>query len=242
MLLKLIQGELFRLQKYNVTLMTLLVALIWSAMLYFIDNDVLLMSLLPLIVLIDVTMMSLMYTGAILYFEKSEMTMPSLLVTPASDDELILSKVLANVIHQTLSTLLVVVAFMLIRAIEVNLWLLIPMMMTIVALHTLFGFVLTYHSKGFTGMLTNLMVIIIVLSVPTILLNFEILSLSPLLSYLLLLSPFEQASQIITSIFTNTYNALFYVSIGLTFIYFISIYMLYVKPKYKTFVQKGSGV
>lgn len=242
MLSKLIKGELTRLQKYNVTLITLLVALLWGGMLYFINDDGIFMSILPLIVLIDVSVMSLMYTGAVLYFEKSESTMPSLLVTPATDQELILSKIIANVIHQTISTLLVVGAFILIRNIEVNLVMLIPLMMLIIALHTLLGFVLTYHSKGFTGMLTNMMVILIILTVPSVLITLNVINPAPWLSYILLLSPIEQATQIINGVFLETYNLEFFVSVLLMIVYFLSIYIFYVKPTYKSFVQKGSGV
>lgn len=242
MLLKLVKGELQRLQKYNVTLITLLVTLLWSGMLYFIEDENAFMTLLPLIVLLDVTVMALMYTGAVLFFEKSESTLPSLLVTPASDQELILSKIIANVIHQTISTLLVVLVFIFIRNIDVNLIFLIPLMMAIIALHTLFGFVLTYHSKGFTGMLTNMMILMIILAVPSVLITLNVIDIAPWMHYALLISPIEQASQMIQGIFLETYNTEFFVSLALSILYFLTIYSFYVKPTYKDFVQKGSGV
>ena len=124
MLLKLVKGELFRLNKYNVILVSLLVVIVWSIMLYLIEDPIIFSSIISIIILLDVTMMTVLYTGSVLNFEKTESTMPSLMVTPASEKQLIFSKVISSMIHQTTSTLLVVIAFMLIRGIEINLFIL----------------------------------------------------------------------------------------------------------------------
>ena len=139
---RLVKGELQRLQKYNVTLMSLIVAFIWVALLYFIDDPGIFSLLLPLVVILDITMMSVMYTGAVMNFEKSENTMFSILVTPVSYRDIIFSKVIANVIHQTISTLLVVIAFVLIKEVSVSLSIVFVMVISIV-FHTLLGFIFT---------------------------------------------------------------------------------------------------
>ena len=67
-LLVLIKGELQRLVKYNVVIVSLVVTLIWFLLLYFLDDVELIVSMLPFIVLVDVTMMSILYIGAMMFF------------------------------------------------------------------------------------------------------------------------------------------------------------------------------
>ena len=94
----LVKGELQRLNKYNMTFISILVAFIWGVMLFFVNADIL-GTLLPLVIILDATMMSLMYVGSVMYFEKSESTISTLLVTPISNSELLLSKLLANTLQ-----------------------------------------------------------------------------------------------------------------------------------------------
>ena len=74
MLLKLVKGELFRLNKYNVILVSLLVVIVWSIMLYLIEDPIIFSSIISIIILLDVTMMTVLYTGSVLNFEKTEST------------------------------------------------------------------------------------------------------------------------------------------------------------------------
>lgn len=114
-ILYLIQGELLRLNKYRVTLVSFLVALIWGLALYFIDDMDILSRLLPLIIQMEVTMMSIIFIGSILFFEKSEQTISTLLVTPISTGEQIWSKVIANTIHLLFSSVLILLVFYFIK-------------------------------------------------------------------------------------------------------------------------------
>ena len=85
----LVKGELYRLNKYNMTSISVFVAFMWGVMLYFVNAEIL-ATLLPMVILLDATMMSLMYVGAVMYFEKSESTISTMLVTPVSNSELLL--------------------------------------------------------------------------------------------------------------------------------------------------------
>lgn len=240
-LILLVKGELQRLQKYNVTLMSLIVAVIWSGILFFIDDMLLFQTLLPFVIMLDVTLMSVMYTGAVMYYEKSENTMFSLLVTPVTHASLIVSKVIANVIHQTISTGLVIVVFVFIKGIEVS-FLIVLIMMLSIALHTLIGFVFTYTAKDFTSMLTNFMFVMIVVVTPTLLISLNIISSTNWVNYLLLLSPVEQASNMIQGVMSKSYHDRFIISAILSLIYVFVMYRWYVLPKFSNYVQKGSGV
>ena len=242
MLLKLVKGELFRLNKYNVILVSLLVVIVWSIMLYLIEDPVIFSSLISIIILLDVTMMTVLYTGSVLNFEKTESTMPSLMVTPASEKQLIFSKVISSMIHQTTSTLLVVIAFMLIRGIEINLFILTPIILINVATFTLYGFVFAFLSKDFTSLLANLSTVYILLMLPSLLIYFGVFQSTEMINLILLLSPMEQALVLINSVVNSDYSIYFILSLSMMLIYFLLTYNLIVKKQFNKYVQKGSGV
>jgi fluoroquinolone transport system permease protein len=238
---KLVLGELQRLQKYNVTLMSLIVTLIWIALLFFIDDANLFQLLLPLVIVFDVTMMSIMYTGAVMYYEKSENTMFSILVTPVSHQDVILSKVIANIVHQTISTSLVIISFIIIKDVSISFTVIISMVLSI-GFHTLLGFVFTYTAKDFTSMLTNFMIVMILFATPSILVYVQAFEISTFLSYGLLLSPIEQTTVMISSAFSNNYELSFFISVAFMLSYGFLMYKFYVLPQFSSYVQKGSGV
>jgi fluoroquinolone transport system permease protein len=182
-----------------------------------------------------------MYTGAVMYYEKTENTMFSILVTPVSHQDIIYSKVIANIIHQTISTSLVIIAFILIKEVSLSFSIFFSMILAI-GFHTLLGFVFTYTAKDFTSMLTNFMFVMIILATPSILIFMNVFEVSTWVSYLLLLSPIEQVTVMISSAFSNTYNLSFFISIFLMVLYSVVLYHIYILPKFSTYVQKGSGV
>lgn len=242
MLLKLVKGELFRLNKYNVILVSLLVVIVWSIMLYLIEDPIIFSSIISIIILLDVTMMTVLYTGSVLNFEKTESTMPSLMVTPASEKQLIFSKVISSMIHQTTSTLLVVIAFMLIRGIEINLFILTPIILINVATFTLYGFVFAFFSRDFTSLLANLSTVYILLVLPSLLIYFGVLQSTEMINFILLLSPMEQALVLINSVVNSDYSIHFIFSLSMMLFYFLLTYNLIVKKQFNKYVQKGSGV
>jgi len=239
---RLILGELQRLQKYNVTLISLLVVLMWGAMIYFIDDIQLVQSILPFIIVIDITVMPLLYAGAVLFFEKSESTLMSLLVSPLTHKHMIFSKIYANIIHQMISTLLVLLTFYILKSVDIPIIELMLVMILAIFLHTLLGFIFVYISKDFTGMLTNVMVALILLSVPSILYTLQVIELSNVLRYILLLSPFESTLTLVNHIFLGDYSLSTLISIAVLIGWSFAACYLVVLPRFKTFVQKGSGV
>jgi fluoroquinolone transport system permease protein len=240
MLKSLVIGELQRLKKYNVTLVTLLVVILWSALLYFIEDNGLFNTILPLVVVVDITFMPLLYVGAILFFEKSESTLFSLTVTPVSDTLMIWSKIIANVIHQLIATSLVIVLFIFIKGIDVNIIPTLLVMIVGILLYTLLGFVFTFKSKDFTTMLTYVMSLMIFFSIPSILISLQIITIPPWLSYLLLLNPFESTLYVITSVLTHVYTLKTSLGILIQILWFVGLYLFYVKKHYMSFIQKGS--
>ena len=241
-MLFLIKGELLRLNKYRVTTVSLLVAFVWGLVLYFIDDMDILEQMLPMIIMIDATMMSIIFIGSILFFEKSEQTISTLLVTPTSTDEQILSKIIANTVHLLFSSLLIVVVFYFVKGVEVNFYWLIPVLILCIAFHSLLGYVFSYHSKDFTSMLLGVMMFIIFLSIPSILLQFGILFKGEFWRYLLLITTAQSAAELIALGFGGAFTLTSAISFAWLIIAGALGYIFYIKPAYKAYAVKQGGI
>lgn len=237
----LVKGELSRLNKYNVTSISILIAIMWSIILFFVD-EVALASLLPLILMLDATVMSLMYIGSVMFFEKSESTISTMLVTPSTSSELVLSKVLANTIHNIFSSALIIIAFFFIKHVEFNWFLIFLGIFAATAFHTIAGLYLAYFQKNFTGMLVNIMILAFVLLIPTALYELGILT-ADFWKYLLLINPIQAAAEVIGGAFTGyVFTYVYYISLGYMIIGGLLVYRLLVLPKFHDYAIKQSGV
>ncbi|MCK5761816.1 MAG: hypothetical protein KAH16_02825 [Candidatus Izimaplasma sp.] len=237
----LVKGELYRLNKYNMTFISILVAFLWGVMLFFVNADIL-ATLLPMVVLLDATMMALMYVGALMYFEKNESTISTMLVTPVSNSELLLSKLIANTLHNMFSSALIIAVFVLIKDVKVEYFLIFLGIFVSTAVFTLIGIVLAYFSKDFTGMLMIVMIFSMTFMTPVVLLMMGIIE-GEFWEVLLLLNPIESAREIISGGFTGyaiTYK--YYLSLGYLTIGGVLLYIFYALPKFQDYAIKQSGV
>lgn len=241
-LLFLVQSELVRLNKYKVTLVSFLVAIIWFLLLFFIEDNNLLNQILPFILTVDATMMSIIFIGSVMFFEKSEQTVSTILVTPTTYHEQILSKVIANTIHMLLSSLMILLIFLFLRSVDMNLFILIPVLMLSIMAHSLLGFVFSYHSKDFTSMLMFVMTYSLIFIIPSVLYQFNIFFTETYWKYILILSPSQATAYLMEWGLTGVIE----IESVVAFIYlmFLSIlgYIFYVHPKYKYYAVKQSGV
>lgn len=237
----LITGELARLNKYNVFSISILVAIIWGLILFFMDEDVL-GNLLPFVLLIDASLMSVMYIGTVSYFEKIESTISTLLVTPTTNGELVLSKVIANTIHNMLSSALIILVFYFIKDVDVNFFMIFFGILVVTTFFTIAGLSLSYYLKDFTTMLVAIMAISFALVLPTALYLFGVLSWSGW-EVILLISPIQAAEHIISGGFNNYtfgyeyFVSLFYLGVGGPL-----LYKLHTLPKFQSYAIKQSGV
>jgi fluoroquinolone transport system permease protein len=238
----LIKGELLRLNKYRVTTVSLLVAFVWGLVLYFIDDMDILEQMLPMIIMIDATMMSVIFIGSIMFFEKSEQTISTLLVTPTSTDEQILSKVIANTIHMLASSLLIILVFYFVKGVTVNFFWMIPILIVCIAFHSLLGYVFSYHSKDFTSMLLGVMMFVIFLSIPSILHQFNILFKGDFWRYALLITPAQASAELIALGFGGTFTLASAISLVWLLLAGILGYTFYIKPAYKAYAVRQGGI
>ena len=238
----LIKGELTRLTKYNVTTVSFIVAVVWFLLLFFLDNQDLLMQMLPFVIIIDATMMSIIFIGSVMFFEKTESTFSTMLVTPVTNEELILSKAIANTTHSMFSSLLVILVFFLVKQVEVSWHIIIPGLALAIFMHSLLGFVFSFHAKDFTSLLVNVMIYSFVITIPVMLHYFDLILKADIWDTLLLVIPTQASIKLIEAGFGGVIDYKFYVSILVLILYASLGYFFYVKPKFKTYAVKLSGV
>jgi fluoroquinolone transport system permease protein len=241
-LIVLIKGELQRLNKYHVTTVSFIVAFIWFLLLFFIDDANLLSQLLPFVIVIDATMMSIIFIGAIMFFEKTEQTFSTMLVTPVSNQELILSKAIANTIHTLLSSMLVVVVFYFVKDVDVHWFGVIVALVISVMFHSLLGFVFSFHGKDFTTMLVNVMLYSFLFTIPSVLNFFNIIFKGKIWEYILLLSPTQAAIKLIEVGFGEAISLKYWISLVVLIGGGFLGYIYYIKPNFKKYAVKQSGV
>lgn len=240
-LLLLVKGDLYRLNKYNVFFMSLLIALAWGLILYFVNAEVF-NALLPFIILTDATLMSIFYIGSVMFFEKKESTLSTILVTPVSNQEIILSKVLSNTLHNLFSTALIIVAFIFIKDTKINYVLMLIAIVVVTAVFTSWGLLISYFQKDFTTMLTNIMALMFLFLLPTALYSFGVLK-SDVWKYILLINPIQAAQEVIMGGFKGVtldwqyYFSLVYLLIG----GFLS-YKFLIVPYFNKYAASISGV
>jgi len=237
----LVKGELKRLNKYNVFAISILVSIMWATILYFLDNAIL-AAVLPMVLIVDATMMSIMYIGSVMFFEKNESTISTMLVTPATNGELVLSKVLANTIHNLFSSVLIIVAFVLLKDVEINYFLMFVGITLATTFHTILGLYMAYYQKNFTNMLVNIMIFSFALMVPSILFQLNVIH-GEWVEYVLLINPIQAAAELIGGGFTvYTFPWQYYYSLGYLLIGAILIYRFLVLPKFQDYAVRQSGV
>ena len=238
----LVQGELQRLHKYNFTSISVFVAFIWGVVLYFLDSDML-STFLPLILMLDATMMAVMYVGAVMYFEKNESTISTLLVTPITNSELILSKVVSYTLHNLLSAVLLIIVFVLIRYVQMNYILILVGIVLTTGFFTTAGVVLSYFQKDFTTMLVQIMMLAFALFIPQILVEFNVLK-GDFWEIIMYINPIQVASNLIGYAFDGNMidNFDYFYSLGYIILGGVLLYRFLALPKFQEYAVKQSGV
>lgn len=241
-LIVLIQGELQRLTKYHVTTISFLVTIIWFLLLYFIDDSNVLAMLLPFVIIIDATMMSIIFIGSIMFFEKTESTFSTMLVTPVTNQEMILSKTIANTIHSFISCMAIIIIFHFVKGVEVA-WIYVSIALILsIVFHSLLGFAFAFHSKDFTSMLVNVMIYNFLFLIPTALNFFNIVLKGVIWEHVLLIAPTQAAVKLIEVGFGEPLALKSIIAFLVLLLGAIFGYKYYILPKFKAYAVKQSGV
>ena len=232
-------GELQRMKKYHILGASFLVSLIWIGVLHFAGiEDV--TSLFPLLIFFDTTAMAMLLVGVTMFFEKQEGTIKTLLVSPISKSEYILSKTFANITSNIVTLAILYLYAIFFKEIDVNILGLLGAVILISFLHSLIGFLLTYYSKDFTELLIGMMKYSVVLSIPVILEQVGLIK-SEFVRNLLYIIPTKASMTLLQAPAVGVeswelYLSLFYIAIASIGLYFI------VSKKFDEFAIKESGV
>ncbi len=164
----LMAGEIQRLQKYNILAASLVAALLFIGVLHFSEiRDV--TAIFPLLIFMDATSMAVVLIGASMFFEREEGSIKTILVSPVGKMEYSLAKCLATVFTSLLTLILLYVYAVTFREINVNLPFLLAGVVLVAGFHALVGFLLTFYSRDFTGLLMNMIKYFFVFMIPVLL-------------------------------------------------------------------------
>lgn len=238
-LIPLVKGEFDRLNKYNLFTANFVVLLLWVGLAWFFEGEELRMFL-PVIFLMDATMMTMILVGATLFYEKQEHTLNSIMVSPVSEEEYLFTKIIVNVINSLISVVFISAAVFIVKDVTYNYLLLVPAVIVVTVIHTLIGIRISYNANSFTSMLVNFIVYVFLFLFPSLFVMLDIIG--PEVGKLLIIMPPEISRILISTIVQNVEPwklvfGYFYLA-GLSFIF----YRFIVKPKFNDFIMRETGV
>lgn len=238
-LISLVKGEFDRLNKYNLFTANFVVLLLWVGLAWFFEGEELKLFL-PVVFLLDATMMTMLMVAATLFYEKQEHTLNSIMVSPVSEDEYLLSKIIVNIINSLTSVVFISAAVYFIRDVTYDYWKLVPAVIVVTVVHTLIGIRLSYYAKNFTSMLVNFIVYVFLFLFPSLFALLDIIG-PEVARYLIILPPETSRILIITIVQeVEPWKLVF----GYGYLLFLSFifYRFVVKPKFNDFVMRETGV
>ena len=218
----LIQGELQRMKRYNIFSGGAVVALLWVAVLYFLDASMT-AAIFQTFLYVDITSMPILLVGVALFYERQEGSLKAILVSPVSKAGYLLSK-LAALLVSSLFTLVLLYSFAYyFRDFRAQTLGLVAAVLIIATFHVLFGILLTFHSKNFTSLLMRVMLYMFVFLLPVLLSELGLIS-QPFLKNLLYIAPTKASMELLGSVTQTTLGSGFWygllyltAAIGITF-------------------------
>ncbi len=232
------RGELVRLKKYNILAAGFLVALIWILVLH-LTNTSDIGRLLIVVLFFDVTAMAGIMIGVTIHYEKQESTLKTMLVAPISKDEFILSKILANMTSSLLTLVVLLIYGYWVKNVSLNIPILVGSVILGIFQFSLIGYLLTYRSRDFTGMLMNLMAFNIFMSIPVVL-DFVGLIKNDVLSKLMYALPTKALLTLMTAAVNRPETWELVLSLGYLLILTAASFIV-IRNQFDSFSAKESG-
>lgn len=235
----LVKGELNRLKKYNLFTATMVVLLLWVGMTWLLEAEEI-TAFVPLILLMDSSMMTIALVGATLFYEKKEHTINSILVTPVRESEYILAKIIVSVINSLITVIALSATVYFLKDISFNFALVTAAIVIITVFHTLLGIWFAYFSKNFSSLLVNFMLYVLILMLPTVLADLGVFG-KGIAQFFIILPP-DAASIILKAGFETV--DLWKVIFGFTYLAVLSFvqYKYIIKPRFNDYVMRETGV
>ncbi|MEZ4357377.1 MAG: ABC transporter permease [Eubacteriales bacterium] len=191
--IRLTLGELKRLVAYKILPISLVTGLIWIIIFLFISKEDA-SHIAPLLIFVDICMMSILLIGASHHLEKQEGTINSMMIMPVSLGDILFAKVVSSLFLGLESAVVISAALFFIHGVTFNYGWLLLFVIIAGAAHTAIGFFLSLISKDFTSMLGLMMAYMLPFTIPTILFAFGIINAK--YEWLLMISPSQSAAEL----------------------------------------------
>lgn len=238
-ILVLIFGEFKRMVEYKIAAASIVVALLWIGVLYLTEiPDITL--IFPLLIFVDATTMAILMVGVTIFFEKQEGSLRAILVTPISKNDYLLTKMIITITASVLTLVVLYIYAAVFREINLSFIGLLGAVILISLFHSLVGFILSYYSRDFTGLLVNMMKYLFLFLIPTILVYVNIIR-NDLLELLLYLAPTRAAIILLNAPAGNVDSgdlvyALVYLGLGSVILF------VFVSRLFDSFAAREGGV
>jgi fluoroquinolone transport system permease protein len=236
----LVQGEFTRLAKYNLFSASFAVALIWIVLAAFLSLDEL-KQFLPLVFLMESSLMTALLVGAEMFYEKKEHTISSLLISPMTQQDYMASKIIAHTLNTLIIFMVISGSLYFLKDYLLNLHWLVLAVGLVCAFYVFVGLVLSYYSKDFTALLMNYILLTLFLVFPSLMI---LMGLAPSwLESLLFYSPIEVTLRLMTLSITGISDWLQVgIDVGYVVLATVLLYQTVVSPKFKDYATRDLGV
>ena len=235
----LVLGEFSRLAKYNLFIASVVVALIWVAMGLFLDKEEMMM-LLPFVFLMEASAMTALLVGAEMFYEKKEHTISSMIISPMTNVEYMVSKVLTHLLNILFVFLIISGGLYFVNELVFNYgWLLLASIM-VTTFYVGIGLILSYYSKDFTALLMNYMLMMLLLVIPSLLILTGVIptNIADILVYL----PSEVTIRLLSAATGTIDLSQFLIDSLITLVASGLMFVFVVVPRFKKFATENLGV
>ncbi len=236
-ILKMFVEDVKRLKKYNILQISVGLAVLYGILIYFTSAQEA-TQIVPLLVFVDVTMMSIIMLGASLFFEKQDGSLKSVMVSPVSLMEVIIVKVMSAVLISLITGVILSTVAIIVHGAAINVVLLLIYAILGAMVHVMLGFVLVIISKDFNTLLINYVIYVMVFTLPALLFAVNVIPTS--YDWLLYISPSYIAQMLINTsvgakitILENILGVLYLLAITLV------LYKTFVVKKFKAYIIRG---
>lgn len=226
----LFKGEILRLWRYKITFFGLLVSGIWLVIIMLV-SEVEANALLPQILMLDSGLMAIILLAAAYFYEKQEGTMKAVLVSPTSPAIVLMAKIAGGLMGSVISLLLIWLTMLVVHGTMFAIFPALGIIILVTFAHLSLGYVLIYLSHDFMDLLIKYTFVVLLLFVPIILVNLEMIPLS--WQWIGLFSPTFAGQQALSHLWTPLSLSTLMTTILFLISYPVILFPLYVLPKFR---------
>lgn len=237
----LLKGEVDRLRKYHILAASLVVAFIWIGVMQLTEVDDV-TGIFPLFLFLDATSMSMVLIGVSMFFEREENTLKAIFVSPVTKKEYISAKIIGNILSNMQTLVLLYLYAWIFKEININILTLVLYVILISIFHSLIGFLLAYHTKSFTELLTGMIMFMFALLIPIVLEEVGIITVEWLKNVLYIL-PTKASLLLLNSTAEMSTVETWEIAYGVGYLIFSSALLLvFIRKGFEVFLAKESGI